>query len=194
MCFSKGTTKANLAKSCLAIMLSISKLIPKMCYRLMAQDFTTWRNSIRVCQWVVSSTCWIPALAFFWINPCTFSWILAELPFLYDSGWFSTSGDRNWLQSTPDKLGRSNPYEMLLPFRGGVVANVPWTPVRHVFCCKYVFFGWCQFVSVHIEEYGNICVYVHISRWWFQIFFIFTPIWGRFPIWLIFFRWVETTN
>ena len=24
--------------------------------------------------------------------------------------------------------------------------------------------------------------------------FIFTLIWGRFPIWLIFFRWVETTN
>ena len=24
--------------------------------------------------------------------------------------------------------------------------------------------------------------------------FIFTPIWGRFPFWLIFFRWVETTN
>ena len=32
------------------------------------------------------------------------------------------------------------------------------------------------------------------SRWWFQIFFIFTPPWGRFPFWLIFFRWVETTN
>ena len=32
------------------------------------------------------------------------------------------------------------------------------------------------------------------ARRWFQIFFIFTPIWGRFPIWLIFFRWVETTN
>ena len=27
-----------------------------------------------------------------------------------------------------------------------------------------------------------------------QIFFIFTPIWGNDPIWLIFFRWVETTN
>ena len=26
------------------------------------------------------------------------------------------------------------------------------------------------------------------------ICFIFTPIWGRFPIWLICFRWVETTN
>ncbi len=32
------------------------------------------------------------------------------------------------------------------------------------------------------------------SRWWFQIFFIFTLTWGRFPIWLIFFKWVETTN
>ena len=32
------------------------------------------------------------------------------------------------------------------------------------------------------------------SRWWFQTFFIFTPIWGRFPILPIFFRWVETTN
>ena len=32
------------------------------------------------------------------------------------------------------------------------------------------------------------------TRWWFQIFFIFTPTWGKDPIWLIFFRWVETTN
>ena len=30
------------------------------------------------------------------------------------------------------------------------------------------------------------------TRWWFQIFF--TPVWGRFPIWLIFFKGVETTN
>ena len=34
----------------------------------------------------------------------------------------------------------------------------------------------------------------YITGWWFQIFFIFTPIWGRFPFWLIFFKWVETTN
>ena len=27
-----------------------------------------------------------------------------------------------------------------------------------------------------------------------QIFFILIPIWGRFPLWLIFFKWVETTN
>ena len=35
---------------------------------------------------------------------------------------------------------------------------------------------------------------VYDTSCWFQTFFIFTTIWGRFPIWLIFFRWVETTN
>ena len=38
----------------------------------------------------------------------------------------------------------------------------------------------------------------HISvatgRWWFQFFKIFTPVWGRFQCWPIFFKWVETTN
>ena len=33
-----------------------------------------------------------------------------------------------------------------------------------------------------------------ITRWWFQIFFMFTPTWGNDPIWLIFFKGVETTN
>ena len=33
-----------------------------------------------------------------------------------------------------------------------------------------------------------------IAGWWFQIFFIFTPTWGNDLIWLIFFKWVETTN
>ena len=32
------------------------------------------------------------------------------------------------------------------------------------------------------------------TGWWFQIFFIFTPIWGNDPFWLIFLKWVETTN
>ena len=35
---------------------------------------------------------------------------------------------------------------------------------------------------------------LHRSGWWFQIFFIFNPTWGNNPIWLIFFKWVETTN
>ena len=32
------------------------------------------------------------------------------------------------------------------------------------------------------------------SGWWFQIVFMFTPIWGNDTVWLIFFRWVETTT
>ena len=28
----------------------------------------------------------------------------------------------------------------------------------------------------------------------FKHFFVFTPTWGWFPIWLIFFKWVETTR
>ena len=27
-------------------------------------------------------------------------------------------------------------------------------------------------------------------RWWFEICFIFTPTWRRFPFWLIFFKWL----
>ena len=41
--------------------------------------------------------------------------------------------------------------------------------------------------------YQNNIIIINI-RLWFQIFFIFTPTWGNDPIWLIFFKWVETTN
>ena len=34
----------------------------------------------------------------------------------------------------------------------------------------------------------------NITGWWFQMFFMFIPIWGRLPFWLIFFKGVETTN
>ena len=37
-------------------------------------------------------------------------------------------------------------------------------------------------------------LYIYISRVWFQIFVIFIRTWGNDPIWLIFFKWVETTN
>ena len=32
------------------------------------------------------------------------------------------------------------------------------------------------------------------GRWQLKHFFMFIPIWGRLLFWLIFFRWVETTN
>ena len=51
------------------------------------------------------------------------------------------------------------------------------------------FFGeWTHiFVDVNGEQ-------KHLLPGGFKYFFIFTPIWGRFPFWLIFFKWVETTN
>ena len=42
-----------------------------------------------------------------------------------------------------------------------------------------------------VEGFGSV---QSVSRWWFQIFFIFIPTWGRFPFWLTFFRWGETTS
>ena len=33
-----------------------------------------------------------------------------------------------------------------------------------------------------------------LPGWWFEIFFIFIPIWGNDPILQILFKWVETTN
>ena len=43
---------------------------------------------------------------------------------------------------------------------------------------------------------GHLTTFLEVllSRWWFQIFFLFIPTWGKDPIWLIFFKWVETTN
>ena len=35
---------------------------------------------------------------------------------------------------------------------------------------------------------GNYVPCQSSYRWWFQIFFTFTPTWGRFPFWPIFFR------
>ena len=53
--------------------------------------------------------------------------------------------------------------------------------------------GFFRSASYRTKMNMTVCIYI-FTRWWFQIFFIFTPIWGRFPIWLIFFTWVETTN
>ena len=50
-----------------------------------------------------------------------------------------------------------------------------------------------------IERFGATSrfrsAHLTFTGWWqLKYFFIFTPIWGRFPFWLIFFRWVETNN
>ena len=34
---------------------------------------------------------------------------------------------------------------------------------------------------------NNYSISIWLSGWWFQIFYMFTPIWGRFPIWRAYF-------
>ena len=66
--------------------------------------------------------------------------------------------------------------------------------------CAKDFCSWIDWPNFLSFPQGRALFAEHISnclswsRWWFQIVIIFTPIWGRFPFWLIFFRWVETTN
>ena len=51
--------------------------------------------------------------------------------------------------------------------------------MRHCICD--IFF--CE-RKLQLHLFIRLC----LSRWWFQRLFIFTHIWGRFPIWLIFFN------
>ena len=58
--------------------------------------------------------------------------------------------------------------------------------------------GLCQATTIFFQKLTS-SVSSHFwwrcfSRWWFPIFFIFTPTWWNDPNWLIFFKWVETTN
>ena len=54
--------------------------------------------------------------------------------------------------------------------------------------------GRCNATGGQLAYENTVALIVTYSRWWFQICFIFTPTWGRFPCWLIFFKEVETTN
>ena len=44
-------------------------------------------------------------------------------------------------------------------------------------------FSWCM--SFIYSGFLHDLFVQSILRWWFQIFFMFTPTWGRFPFWLI---------
>ncbi len=46
--------------------------------------------------------------------------------------------------------------------------------------------SWQKQARINIQEIR--------TRWWFQRFWMFIPIWGRLTSWLIFFRWFETAN
>ena len=45
-----------------------------------------------------------------------------------------------------------------------------------------------QQLQVQFSDFTSLLFYLVKSEWWFQIFLILLPIWGRFPFWLIFFQ------
>ena len=63
-------------------------------------------------------------------------------------------------------------------------------------CWPRAWFGRTERSRVRLlkQEFLKVGLKISPPRWWFQTFFIFTPTWGNDPIWLIFFKWVETTN
>ena len=65
-----------------------------------------------------------------------------------------------------------------------LTTSIGWTHLRP----QEVLFCWYSCVNYWLNPQ------IWVSRWWFHTFFISNPIWGRFPIWLIFFKGVETTN
>ena len=64
----------------------------------------------------------------------------------------------------------------------------------HCSCKK----GWCFYLKKGSQNCQGFCLFPAFlgwmfgapekcARWWFQIFFIFSPTWGRFPIWRSYF-------
>ena len=68
------------------------------------------------------------------------------------------------------------------------MAHGPWTMSRDV--------PWCA--NIHRGSIGwhvDACIICNKTTWWFQIFVMFTPTWGRFPLLTsICFRWVGSTT
>ena len=50
------------------------------------------------------------------------------------------------------------------------------------------------YIYTYIKETTRWVFGYVFTGWWFQIFYSFNPTWGRFSIWLLFFRWVGSTT
>ena len=69
-------------------------------------------------------------------------------------------------------------------------------PGRHDFfpTVEYMNSQWTLSTLSKVREKPHWGFVKCFTRWWFQILSIFNPTWGNDPTWLIFFKWVETTN
>ena len=109
------------------------------------------------------------------------------IPSQWDSPWTASASWTNAAQFT--ERGRFE--KRIVVIYGGFLKW--WYPTTMGFPTKNDHFGvfWGYH---HLRKHPYLYIYIYISRWWFQIFFVFTPIWERFPFWLIWFKKVETTK
>ena len=119
--------------------------------------------------------------------------------------WHSPSP--NWQESHTTYiplivLAKPGGWKMLptIPPVRGTSINNHWSSEKHRSWRGFCFCHFCRVAchffwgknSVVFNEPMSRCemfVWVVVSN-----IFFFPPIWGRFPFWLIFFKWVETTN
>ena len=83
-------------------------------------------------------------------------------------------------------LGPISPFKGLLAW-GVKQLGGDWHPRKHLLVLCLVW-GFCMLLV-----FMNLISYQRLGGG-FKYFLFFTPIWGRFPFWLIFFNGVETTN
>ena len=104
---------------------------------------------------------------------------------------------------TPKNYWRKN----ILHFQNNTTLGTNISPTSRHFWGKIIFrtsrlVGIWMNRSLECNTYNTPCwavllIFVaqtHQAGWWFQRYFIFTPTWGRFPIWLIFCKWVGSTT
>ena len=61
--------------------------------------------------------------------------------------------------------------------------------------CSICFIWFCILLfSFYLQRHDSKTTWIYLTRWWFQIFFMFTPVLGRFPFWLACVKWAKTTN
>ena len=106
---------------------------------------------------------------------------------LFQVGWFQYSKfiHKKWLEIT------KHPWKTwLFPVPGRIYTSHKWLKETWsaLQCLQWICPFWGDFCSKHHHFAAQKSIVVPLSGWWVQRFFMFTPTWGRFPFWLIFFK------
>ena len=108
---------------------------------------------------------------------------------------------KKWSLKHPPKWGKNSMHRLQLWFHiAPLTYNTDLKNPDHPILSQKSLQGSGNIIGCLVETCGVwrcrhfFCALEEYSRWWFQIFFMFTPTWGNDPIWRIFFRWVGSTT